>query len=332
MIQSKRKHILFLGLLLLVLLALVITNLSIGKINLSFNQSWDSLFNFDKSSIEQINFRIYRFPRVLMAILAGTALAISGLLVQTLFNNPLAGPYVLGINSGASLFVALSTMTGFTLFTSDFTLVSGALVGAFSFGLLILLCAYYVKGKISLLLVGIMLGSFTGAMVNVIQSYSNPDDLKAFTLWSFGSLQNTEFSQLWWISLLVLIGLVISVGLTKPLNLLILGEKQASQLGISVKSVRILIILSASLLTGIITAFCGPIAFIGLAVPNIAKLIFKTTNHLILIFGCLLIGSILLLSCDIIAQLCSDVVNIPLNAMTAIIGAPIVIWIIIKRF
>lgn len=331
MIAQGRNRILLVGLTIL-MLVFAIMNLTLGEISFSFSDAFNSLFNYNADEIAQINFRVFRFPRVVMAILAGVSLALSGLLVQTLFNNPLAGPYVLGINSGASLFVAFSTMSGFALFSQEFTLVTGALIGAFIFGLIILLCAFYVKGKISLLLVGIMLGSFTGAMVNVIQSYSNPDDLKAFTLWSFGSLQNTEFDQLWWISLIVITGIVIAVFLTKPLNLLVIGEKQASQLGINIKTVRILIILCVSLLTGVITAFCGPIAFIGLAVPNIAKLIFRTTNHLTLIFGCILIGGILLLACDLIAQLCADVVNIPLNAMTAIIGAPIVIWIIIKRF
>ena len=275
---------------------------------------------------------MFRIPKAITGVLAGAALAISGLLMQTLFQNPLAGPYVLGINSGSSLFVALSTMTGIGIFASDFGIISSALLGAFAFGLLILISSIYVRSKISLLLIGIMLGSFSGALINVVQSYSNPDALKAFTLWSFGSLNNVAFEQLWWFILVALLGIVLSLFLTKPLNLLVIGEENASLLGVNIKRTRLLIIFIAALLTGTVTALCGPIAFVGLAIPNIVKYIFKTSNHLFLILGSALMGAVLLLLCDLLIFAFSDIVQLPLNAITALFGAPIVVWIILKKY
>lgn len=275
---------------------------------------------------------MFRIPKAITGVLAGAALAISGLLMQTLFQNPLAGPYVLGINSGSSLFVALSTMTGIGIFASDFGIITSALLGAFTFGLLILISSIYVRSKISLLLIGIMLGSFSGALINVVQSYSNPDALKAFTLWSFGSLNNVAYEQLWWFILVAIIGIVLSLFLTKPLNLLVIGEENASLLGVNIKRTRLLIIFIAALLTGTVTALCGPIAFVGLAIPNIVKYIFKTSNHLFLILGSALMGAVLLLLCDLLIFAFSDIVQLPLNAITALFGAPIVVWIILKKY
>ena len=293
---------------------------------------WESIFNYDANQTEQLLARVFRIPKAITALLAGAALAISGLLMQTLFQNPLAGPYVLGINSGSSLFVALSTMTGIGVFASDFGIITSALLGAFSFGLLILISSIYVRSKISLLLVGIMLGSFSGALINVVQSYSNPDALKAFTLWSFGSLNNVAYEQLWWFILVVFIGITLTLFLTKALNLLVIGEENASLLGVNIKRTRLIIIFIAALLTGTVTALCGPIAFVGLAIPNIVKYIFKSSNHLFLILGSALMGSVLLLLCDLLIFTFSDIVQLPLNAITALFGAPIVVWIILKKY
>lgn len=303
-----------------------------GNTQLSFHHLWESIFNYDANQTELLLARVFRIPKAITAVLAGAALAISGLLMQTLFQNPLAGPYVLGINSGSSLFVALSTMTGIGVFASDFGIITSALIGAFSFGLLILVSSIYVRSKISLLLIGIMLGSFSGALINVVQSYSNPDALKAFTLWSFGSLNNVAFEQLWWFILVALLGIVLSLFLTKPLNLLVIGEDNASLLGVNIKRTRLLIIFIAALLTGTVTALCGPIAFVGLAIPNIVKYLFKTSNHLFLILGSALMGAVLLLLCDLLIFAFSDIVQLPLNAITALFGAPIVVWIILKKY
>lgn len=316
----------------LVLLLVVICNLFIGQVDVTATDYWNALFDFNAQENAQLTARVFRIPKVITAILAGMALSISGLLMQTLFQNPLAGPYVLGLNSGASLLVALATMTGFSVFTTDLGVVSSALIGALAFGLLILLTSIYVRSKVSLLLVGIMLGSFSGALINIIQTYSDANQLKAFTLWSFGSLSNVQFEQLGWFSFVILGAAIISLLLVKPLNILVLGDQNAYFLGVQIKRLRLLIISITAVLTGTVTALCGPIAFIGLAVPNMSKLIFKTTNHFYLLLGSALLGAILLLLCDCAIQLLSAHIAIPINAITALIGAPVVVWIILKKF
>lgn len=318
--------------LIIVLFVFLIVDLTLGSVSVTFTDIYNGIFNYNPDVSEELTVRIFRIPRVITAILAGMALSVSGLLMQTLFQNPLAGPYVLGINSGASLMVGLSTMTGFHFFSNDLGLVASALVGAFAAGLFILFCSVYVKNKVSLLLVGIMFGSFAGALVNVIQSYSNPDDLKVFMLWSFGSLQNVQFEQLGFLSLIVFIGIALTLFLIKPLNLLVLGDKDASFLGVSIRSTRFFIILVTSILVGTITAFCGPIAFVGLIVPNIIKMIYKTTNHLHLLIGTLLMGALMIVICDVLMQVLQPFLHLPLNALTALMGAPVVVWIILKRF
>lgn len=318
--------------LLLLLVTFFIIDLKLGSVTISFSDILNALFDYNNASSEELTVRIFRIPRVVTAVLAGMALSVSGLLMQTLFQNPLAGPYVLGINSGASLMVGLSTMTGFHFFSNDFGLVTSALIGAFGAGLFILFCSVYVKNKVSLLLVGIMFGSFAGALVNVIQSYSNPDDLKIFMLWSFGSLQNVQLEQLGLLSLVVLVGISLTVFLIKPLNLLVIGDTNASFVGVKIKFTRFFIVLITAILVGTVTAFCGPIAFVGLIVPNIVKMIYKTTNHFYLLLGSLLLGGLMIVLCDVIMQLSQPNLHLPLNALTALMGAPIVVWIIIKRF
>jgi iron complex transport system permease protein len=314
------------------LLGLVLYDLTLGSFLIGFPDIFNGVFNYDSSSTEELTVRIFRFPRVVTAILSGAALSIAGLLMQTLFQNPLAGPYVLGINSGSSLLVAISTMSSFYIFGSDLGIVAAAMIGAFGAGLFILFCSVYVKNKISLLLIGIMFGSFAGALVSVIQAYADPNNLKTFMLWSFGSLQGVAFNQLGILALVVAIGVFLSVVLVKPLNLLLLGDKSASLLGVNVKAIRFLIIVATSILTGVITAFCGPIAFVGLVVPNMVKVIYKTTNHYHLLSGSLLGGALLIVVCDIAMQLLLPYFNLPLNALTALIGAPVVMWIIMKKF
>ena len=307
-------------------------DLTLGSVDLSFSDVFDGLFAFDKNPEAQLVLSNFRMPRVTTAVLAGAGLSVAGLLMQTLFQNPLAGPYVLGINSGASMMVAVSTMLGISVVGNDVSLVISALIGALAAGLFILFCVVYVKNKISLLLVGVMFGRFADALVNVIQSYSNPDDLKVFMLWSFGSLQNVNMDLLGIFSGIVFLGIALTIFVVKPLDLLVLGERQASILGVKVRQIRFLIILITAILTGVITAFCGPIAFVGLIVPNIVKMIYKTTNHLQLLIGVILVGALLIILCDISMQLLSSTINLPLNSLTALVGAPVVVWIIIRKF
>lgn len=330
--KSPKKYRQLNSILLAFLFLLFGIDLLLGSVSISASDVWNAIFDYHENNTEELTVRIFRLPRVLTAILAGIGLSISGLLMQTLFQNPLAGPYVLGINAGAGLFVALSIMTGIGFFANDLGLIGAALIGALISGLVILLSSLYVKIRISLLLIGIMFGSFSGALINVVQSYSSPNDLKSFMLWSFGSLQQVDFNQLGIFSLVTMIGIIITLFLIKPLNLLVIGDKSASLMGVNLKTTRFLIILVTAIFVGIITAYCGPIAFIGLIVPNIVKTIYKTADHLILLVGTILVGAILLLLCDITMQLLQEAVLLPLNALTALIGAPVVIWIIVKKY
>lgn len=268
---------------------------------------------------------------MLMAIMAGAGLSIAGLLMQTLFKNPMAGPYVLGINSGASLFVAFSIMSGIPFFTSDIGIITNALLGALLFGLIISVFSSIVRSQISLLLIGIMLGSFTGALVSMLQAVSDAEELKSFTLWALGSLSRVEFYQLPLISGVFGAGVIGALLLVKPLNLLVLGQEQARLLGVNYRSVRLIIISITAILTGLITAFCGPIAFVGLAVPNLVRMLMKTQHHGILIISCGAIGALFVLLCDIIIQLLESQVNIPINVFTSVIGAPIVVLLILRK-
>ncbi|RYM36117.1 iron ABC transporter permease [Brumimicrobium glaciale] len=320
------------AMLFVLLISLVLFDLTLGSFSIGFSDIFNGIFNYDSSSTAELTVRVFRFPRVITAVLAGGALSIAGLLMQTLFQNPLAGPYVLGINSGSSLLVAISTMSSFYVFGSDLGIVAAAMIGAFGAGLFILFCSIYVKSKVSLLLIGIMFGSFAGALVSVIQAYADPNNLKTFMLWSFGSLQGVEFNQLGILTIVVVFGALLSVVLVKPLNLLLLGDKSAALLGVNVKTIRFLIICATAILTGVVTAFCGPIAFVGLVVPNMVKMIYKTTNHYHLLIGSLLGGALLIVICDITMQLIAPFMNLPLNALTALVGAPVVMWIIMKKF
>ncbi len=326
---THRNIILFLTVCLVFLSFLHLNN---GKINFDFGLIFKSIFNFNDSIQQEIIFREIRFPRTIIAIFAGTGLSIAGVLLQTFFNNPLAGPSVLGITSGSSLFVALSVLSGFELFSTDLGITFSALFGAFTFSLLILLFSYFVKSAVSLLLIGMMLASFTSAIIQILQLTTPANQLKVFTLWGFGSLQQISFNQLFFVSIVFLLGISLLTILIKPLNLLVLGEKQAQILGINISNFKFVIIGVSSLFAGLITAYCGPISFIGLAVPNICKQLFKTQNHLILILGSALIGALLLLICDLIIMYLEPIMLIPLNGITALIGSPIVVWIILKKF
>lgn len=328
---GERKHTVVILLMLLILPVFAYFHITVGLIDISFSEILDSIFEFDPDNINHIISREIRVPRMIMAIIAGAGLSICGLLMQTLFNNPLAGPYVLGITSGSSLFVALSIMTGIPILTSNYGIVAGALIGAFIFGVIILLFSLTVRSHISLLLIGLMLGSFTSAIVYIIQTASDAHELKAFAMWSMGSLQNVGLSEISLIVTLFLVGLLASLLLIKPLNILVIGENEAKLLGINYKTTRLLIILITAILTGIITAHCGPIAFVGLAVPNMIKILFKTQNHLVLLLSTIVFGSIFLLSCDIVIQLFEESINIPINAITSIIGAPFIVLIVLKR-
>lgn len=314
-----------------ILIVLSVFHLTIGELNFSFSTFYNSILNYNSSNSIELILHEFRFPRLIMGIIAGSGLAIAGMLMQTLFNNPLAGPYVLGINSGASLFVACTIMTGIPFFTNDFGIISSALIGAFVFGLIIIGFSSIIRSQISLLLIGLMLGSFTSSLISILQINSASEELKSFTMWTMGSLQQVTFAQLPLIIVVYLCGLFLSFFLIKPLNAFVLGEKTAISLGLNVKSIRFATIGITAILTGLITAFCGPIAFVGLAVPNISRLLFKSQSHGILLIGNAFIGACFLIGSDVLIELIEPHFHLPINVFTSIIGAPIVIYILIKR-
>jgi iron complex transport system permease protein len=314
---------------LLVILAII--HMQTGEVLLTFLDAWNGLFSFDELNQSQVVFRELRLPRTSIAILAGAGLSIAGLLMQTFFNNPLAGPSILGISTGSSLFVALALMSGFSLFSSTVGVISAAIFGALIYSLLLLIFSRFVRSNVSLLIIGIMLGSFTNSIIQVLQSYTDVNALKAFTIWGFGSLQQVNFNQLPTIIFCFLFAVLLLLFLVKPLNTYVLGEQKAAILGVNIKWVKTLVIICVAVFTGLITAYCGPIAFIGLAVPNIVKIIYKTCNHWILLVASAMLGAILLLSCDLLILHLEAMIQLPLNSITALFGAPIVIWILLKN-
>jgi iron complex transport system permease protein len=276
----------------------------------------------------------FRMTKALTCILAGGALALAGLQMQTLFRNPLAGPDVLGLTSGASLMVALIYLASLNSYlpstSASVSILIGASLGCFFVFLIMLLVSIRLADNASLLIVGLMVGAGTSSLVSVLQYASQAEELQTYILWSFGTLGSLNWLEIKLLTAVLFTGSVLALTNIKALNGWLLGELYSKSIGINIQRTRIVMIVSASILTGGVTAFCGPIAFVGLAVPHLLKMITNTTNHKLLIPGSLLGGAILLLFCDLIAQLPGDKI-FPINAITALIGAPIVIWIILKN-
>lgn len=331
--MKKRTNIsnpivLFIGLTVLTVLFFVL-DMAVGSVNIPMK----SLFSSNPIFHEIIwNFRL---PKALTAIITGAALSVAGLLMQTLFRNPLAGPYVLGVSSGAGLGVAIFLLGGAflpaTIIHSSWGLIISAIIGAMLVLMLVLGISFRVRKSVSLLIIGIMFGQIAGSLVTILQNASDPDKLKLFVVWTFGSLSSVTWHYLWVMSLCVLVGLIIAFAIGKPLNGLLLGENYAQGLGISVQKTRLMIIISVTLLAAATTAFTGPIAFIGMAVPHLARGIFKTSNHRITIPGTMLSGAALMLLCDLATQIPKNGYTLPINAISALVGAPIIIWIILKK-
>ena len=286
------------------------------------------------SPMEQNILYSIRFPKAVTAILAGASLSVAGLIMQTLFRNPLAGPYTLGVSSGASLGVALLTMLGGVLSTFNLQLATlglpvAACLGATLVLLLVLAVSRRVTSNVSLLIVGMMFGSIAGALVSLLQNFANPDALKLFIVWTLGSLSSVGWEDMQLMLPVLILGSVFVLLSLKPLNGLLLGEDYARGLGIHVARTRLYIVLATGLLAGGVTAFCGPVAFIGVAVPHIARGIFRTSNHRVTIPASAVIGACLLLVCDVLCSL--FIYPLPISTVSALFGAPIIIWIILKN-
>ena len=279
--------------------------------------------------------RDLRLPKAITAVLAGCALSVAGLLLQTYFRNPLAGPDVLGISAGAGLGVALLLMSSAFLpaavMLSGWGLVASAVFGAVGVMLVVIAVSLRLRSAVSLLIVGIMIGSICGSLIAVLQNLSNPDTLKIYVVWTFGSLASVTWSYLQMMFPLILLGLLSVLVLAKPLNALLLGEQNAQSLGVPIHFTRTAIVAVAALLTGVTTAFTGPIAFIGIAVPHLARGLFRTSDHRALLPATMLCGALLMLVCDIITQLPGGGQTLPVNSVSALFGAPVVIWVILRK-
>jgi iron complex transport system permease protein len=320
-----------------ILICAFILDIFLGSVSLRINDVITAIFHNGDPEISVIILK-YRLPKAITAMVVGIALSLSGLQMQTVFRNPMAGPYVLGVSSGASLGVAV-VILGFSAgivpgnlhSLGNWILVVSAWIGAGAVMVLIMIISSRVRDIMTILILGIMLASGISAVVSIMQYFSNETMLKAYVIWTMGSLGNLSAEQLRVLIISVSFGVLISIISVKMLNALLLGENYASSIGLNVRFSRILIFACTSILAGSVTAFCGPIGFIGIAVPHIARNIFKTSDHKILVPGSVLIGGSLLLISDIISQLPGSGSVLPINSITSLIGIPVVIWVIIRN-
>jgi iron complex transport system permease protein len=321
------------------LLAAFILDVALGSVHIPLKEILKVLFTSDASNdtwvyiIEKI-----RLPKALTAVIVGCGLSVSGLQMQTLFRNPLAGPSVLGITAGASLGVALVMLSAGTInslytikelgISGSWLIILASSLGAALIMLIIVSISSSLKDNVVVLIVGVMIGNITLSIISIWQYFSSPELIKDYLMWTFGSLGGVTSGQLLILAIAVFAGLLISFLSSKLLDALLLGDSYARSMGLTVKRARLLIVLSTSILAGSITAFCGPIGFIGIAVPHLARALFNTSNHRLLIPACCLIGTVLMLVCDIVAQLPGSQTVLPINVITALVGSPVVIWII----
>ena len=321
------------------LVTALIFNLSLGSVSIPLKEVIMSLFGGD---VEKETWRYivtnYRLPKALTAILVGCGLSISGLLMQTLFRNPLAGPYVLGISSGASLGVALVIM-GASLFGgswavflgSNYSIVIASSLGSFIVLLAVVIAASRLRDTMAILIIGLMFASLTASVVSVLAYFAPANQLQQYIFWSYGSLGNLSWQELSLLAAIISIGILLSIFCLKNLNALLLGENYARSLGVNVKKNRFLVITATSLLAGSITAFAGPIAFVGLAVPHLVRQVFPVSDHRLLMPAVCAGGAITMLVSDTIAQLPTSAFTLPINAITSLVGAPVVIWLLVRK-
>lgn len=330
---------LFPYLLILCVVVLFIANILCGSVKIPVGDVLSILFG-NESLYPSWSYIIWesRFPQALTAMLTGAALSTSGLMLQTSFNNPLAGPDILGINSGAGLGAAIVLLlfggmmpAGNLLFCGSLTLVAAAFVGALAVTALILLFASRLRSHSMLLIVGMMIGYVVSSAVSLLNFFSTAEGVQSYMMWGMGNFGGVSRHSLPLFTVLVVGGLAIAVSLVKPLNVLLLGERYARNLGVNVRRTRLLLLLSTGLLVAVTTAYCGPINFIGLAVPHMARLLLRTDNHRVLMPTTMLCGGLIALLCNLISTLPGDNGLLPLNAITPFIGAPIIIYVIVSR-
>lgn len=299
-------------------------DLSVGAVSIPVADVWAALTGGDCPDATAFIVRNIRLIKAVVALLTGAALSVSGLQMQTLFRNPLAGPYVLGISSGASLGVALVVLAGMS---SSIGIAGAAWVGAAAVLIVIASVGHRIKDIMVILILGMMFSSGVGAVVQILQYLSEEESLKAFVIWTMGSLGDVTGTQLAVLAPAVVVGLILAVATIKPLNLLLFGEEYAVTMGLNLRRSRLLLFLSTTLLAGTVTAFCGPIGFIGLAMPHVARMLMRDSDHRVLIPATALAGGAVLLLCDIVSKL----FTLPINAITALLGIPVVVWVVLRN-
>lgn len=318
--------------------ALMLLDLNTGHIKIPFREILKFLtFSNNVSESYVTLIKEFRFPRVFAAIISGAALSVSGLIMQTIFRNPLAGPYVLGVSSGASLGVAIVVLGSSVFYNiplasySNGVVLLAAGIGAALVLALILSISARVKDILSILIIGILVSGVVNSIVSILQYYANDLNVKSFVVWTMGSLNSVSYKDILTLLPLTTITLFFVFMLSKPLNLLLPGESFAKTMGVNISRLRIFIFIIVSILTGTVTAYCGPLGFIGVAVPHVARWLFNTSNHFILVPATIIIGAIFMLFGDILTHIISSHGILPINAITAILGAPFIIWIVVKN-
>lgn len=321
--MRSRSAILF-AMLAALTLFLFLLDLAVGAVAVPLGDVWAALTGGDCPRATAKIILNIRLINAVVALLAGAALSVSGLQMQTLFRNPLAGPYVLGISSGASLGVALVVLAGFG---SSIGIAGAAWLGAALVLVVIAAVGHRIKDIMVILILGMMFSSGVGAIVQILQYLSKEESLKAFVIWTMGSLGDVTFDQLAVLVPSIIAGLLLAVVTIKPLNLLLFGEEYAVTMGLNIRRSRGLLFLSTTLLAGTVTAFCGPIGFIGLAMPHVTRMLFRNSDHRVLVPGTVLSGAAVLLLCDLVSKM----FTLPINAITALLGIPIVVWVVLRN-
>lgn len=312
---------------------MALAGLATGSANLPLQEVWRALFHADGGAYEVIVLQV-RLPQVITALTAGAGLAAAGLLMQTVFHNPLAGPGVLGLTGGASLGVAVVMLArplwALLPLPQDLLVTAAALSGAMAVLLFITMADRRVGDGVTLLIFGLMVGYLCGALVSVLQAGSEAGALKGFVLWGLGSFAGMELARLPWLVVPVAIGLLLALTLVKPLNALLIGEDHARSMGVDVDRVRRRAIWTAGLLAGTVTAFCGPVAFLGLAVPHVGRAFLRSADHRLLMPGTMLLGAALAVACDLLVRGAWTGAVLPLNAVTSLMGVPVVLWVLLS--
>jgi len=338
-LQNTRSYIIILFLLLGATVAVWLLNISLGSVNIPFEKVLAVLFSSEEGNSNwHYIIMEYRLPKAFTSILVGSGLAVSGMLMQTLFRNPLAGPYVLGLSSGASLGVALVLM-GATIFGgvaggivfSQWGVVIASSLGSLLVLMAVMLASVKLKDTMAILIIGLMFASLTSAIVSVLAYFSPAAQLQQYVFWSYGSVGDLSWNELGILSLFWLFGVTIALFSIKNLNSLLLGEQYARSLGMNIGRNRTVLIISTSILAGSITAFAGPVAFVGMAVPHLIRQIIPVNDHRILLPAVILGGAILMLLCDTVAQMPGSDFTLPINAVTSLVGAPVVIWLLVRK-